>query len=113
MIANNWKLKASAILVMSAILAQSAQADLFSGWYYISGSGELENNGHYNVVAVVGEENTISVANGGRVDILNEGYTPLVLGQGQIYGGDFMIAPVAALVGSGTLNLGSGSTVTA
>ena len=113
MIANNWKLKASVVLVMSAILTQSAQADLLSGWYYISGSGELENNGHYNVVAVAGEENTISVANNGRVDILNQGYTPRINGQNHVYGGSIIITPAAALVGSGTLNLGSGSSVTA
>ena len=113
MIANNWKLKASVVLVMSAIITQSAQADLFSGWYYTFGSGELENNGQYNVVAVAGEGNTISVANNGRVDILNEGYTPRINGQSYVYNGAVIITPAAALVGSGTLNLGSGSTVTA
>ncbi|WP_436858917.1 autotransporter outer membrane beta-barrel domain-containing protein [Citrobacter tructae] len=107
-----FKLTTTALLISGLLMANYGHAELSNIDGVITGSGVLADGGVYSILGAVGENNTISVANNGSVTINNPGGTPLVNGWGELETGDLMLAPGTVLViNSGTINLGSGSTV--
>lgn len=107
-----FKLTTTALLVSSLLMTNYAHAELYDRDGVITGSGELADGGTYNIISTSGEHNTISVANNGSVTVNNPGGTRTVDGRGEFETGDFMLASgTILLVNSGTINLGSGSTV--
>ncbi|WP_350412925.1 autotransporter outer membrane beta-barrel domain-containing protein [Citrobacter sedlakii] len=107
-----FKLTTTALLISSLLMTNYVHAELYNENGVMTGSGELADGGTYSIVSTSGEHNTISVANNGSVTINNPGGTALVSGHGELETGDFMLASGTVLLyNSGTINLGSGSTV--
>ncbi|WP_436858919.1 autotransporter outer membrane beta-barrel domain-containing protein [Citrobacter tructae] len=107
-----FKLTTTALLISGLLMANYGHAELINEKGVVTGSGVLDDGGVYSILGIVGENNTISVANNGSVTINNPGGTPFVNGWGELETGDFMYASGTVIViNSGTINLGSGSTV--
>ncbi|EPM0023374.1 autotransporter outer membrane beta-barrel domain-containing protein [Citrobacter farmeri] len=108
-----FKLTTMAVLIGSLLVANNLCAKIYdNNEGIITGSGILTEGGDYKIVSTAGENNTLSVANNGGITITNPGGTPIVNAWGEFENGDFTLAPGTVYVtNSGTINLGSGSTV--
>lgn len=108
-----FKLRKAAVLISCLLMTHIAGAEIYNNADgIITGSGIISADGIYKIISTSGEQNAISVANNGSVTINNPGGTPIVQGRGEFEDGDFLLANgTVILVNSGTINLGSGSTV--
>ncbi len=108
-----FKLSKTAILINCLLMANIASAQIYNDADgIITGSGVISADSIYKIISTSGEQNAISVANNGSVTINNPGGTPIVQGHGEFEDGDLLLANgTVILVNSGTINLGSGSTV--
>lgn len=115
-----FKLSAIAFTISSLLTTGSAYSvihntdglfDVGSGGV-ISGSGVIEADKIYNIISTVGQKNNISIANNGSITVMHDGGSPLVPAWGEFDQGDFALTNGSVVVfNSGTINLGSGSTV--
>ncbi|MBN6045281.1 autotransporter outer membrane beta-barrel domain-containing protein [Citrobacter sp. ku-bf4] len=102
-----------ALLIGSLLMTNNADAKIDNqDDGIITGSGALIEDGTYKIISTSGENNTISVTNNGGITVTNPGGTPIVYAWGEFEEGDFLLASGTVFVAnSGTINLGSGSTV--
>lgn len=108
-----FKLNKTALLISSLLITNFACAEIYNdNDGIITGSGVIADGGIYKIISTSGEHNTISVANNGSITVNAPEGTPIVDGNGEFEGGDFLLANgTIILVNSGTINLGSGSTI--
>ncbi|MFS9379135.1 autotransporter outer membrane beta-barrel domain-containing protein [Citrobacter sp. ANG330] len=108
-----FKLTTMALLIGSLLMTNSVNAKIYDkDDGIITGSGALVAGGSYKIIGVAGEDNTLFVENNGAITVTAPAGTPIVSGMGEFEDGDFLLTSGAVLVAnSGTINLGSGSTV--
>lgn len=107
-----FKLTTMALLISGLLMVNNACAFIHDVDGIINGSGVIAEDQEYKIISTAGENNKISVANNGGVTITNPGGTPTVSGGGEFEYGDFLITNGSVIVAnSGTIDLGSGTTV--
>ena len=108
-----FKLTTMALLIGSLLMTNNVYAKIYNeDEGIITGSGALTDGGTYKIISTSGENNTLSVASNGGITVTHPGGTPIVSGRGEFEDGDFTLASGTVFVAnSGTINLGSGSTV--
>lgn len=108
-----FKLTTMALLIGSLLMTNNVNAKIYDeDDGIITGSGALVAGGSYKIISVAGEDNTLFVENNGAITVTAPAGTPIVSGMGEFEDGDFSLASGAVFVAnSGTINLGSGSTI--
>ena len=108
-----FKLTSMALLIGSLLMTNNVNAKIYDeDDGIITGSGALVAGGSYKIISVAGEDNTLFVENNGAITVTAPAGTPIVSGMGEFEDGDFSLASGAVFVAnSGTINLGSGSTI--
>lgn len=108
-----FKLTTMALLIGSLLMTNNVNAKIYDeDDGIITGSGATVAGGSYKIISVAGEDNTLFVENNGAITVTAPAGTPIVSGMGEFEDGDFSLASGAVFVAnSGTINLGSGSTI--